>query len=666
MNKKYIPLLERREEWPTALISFFQKYNEKSPLTLDVTSGEAMTDVRIAPDGYYISHHENDEVHIFEDLERVGFFTDEEEFRDFADKYVPIAVVFRDDFNFSFEAVLVDVSHPDLPTCLFGYSTDGQRYEITPSLVEFEKQHLLPKKGGSKKILDATLKELSSYYQESKYSDIKSLAESFFQEYADFVATNNKKYGTTIASIYQMYGVSLIELGETEKGGGVLHQAFDINKDVARISLASYYAYQQKEYTQAQEITKGYTSNEEIWFHKVRIDAYCHVQLGNEEKASKLYEMIQERYAYVNAAYIEEAVVELESLVNESAIASSILTWFTREEELSTAKKEELRSWWEALELNLQLCLVEVLPGGRDIAREAEPFSITEEKIFKILQTKKISIGREQQLTSFLPLNTLSKLEVLKLNKQNKTLLEEELPQLVLPNIKEIDINRVKLETIDMFLHFKTLEVLTVSSPREISLAGIEQLSSLKELSIDNISDVEGVSQLTSLEVFETETDELENLDFLSEMKNLKELKIESTDIKDIQALSHLTLLEELELKNCEEIDDYSVIATCQKLKELTLMDCQLKDVSWIKNLTNLEELDLNLNVLEDVSELQYLPHLKELKIAQYDVKLDGLLALANIKTLEELELGKKSIKGGTKTIKKFQELRPEVELDLD
>jgi len=104
------------------------------------------------------------------------------------------------------------------------------------------------------------------------------------------------------------------------------------------------------------------------------------------------------------------------------------------------------------------------------------------------------------------------------------------------------------------------------------------------------------------------------NISPLTNLTNLTQLEIHDSDISDISSLKDLTSLTSLYLvKN--NISDLPPLESLAKLSTLRLSYNNISDISPLKNLTNLVHLDLECNNITDITPLKNLVALKFLDI---------------------------------------------------
>jgi Leucine-rich repeat (LRR) protein len=162
-----------------------------------------------------------------------------------------------------------------------------------------------------------------------------------------------------------------------------------------------------------------------------------------------------------------------------------------------------------------------------------------------------------------------------------------------------------------------------------LSFSPLSELKSLTSFSISrgndnqqthpglNISGLEGLVSLESLNIYGYTIDSLSPL---SGLKSLKHLYISIDHVQqsyprlDISGLSGLVSLERLVIYGYT-IDNLSPLRSLTALKELNMYRCLIGDLSPLANLVNLESLDLSNNGISNISALSGLTNLKYLSL---------------------------------------------------
>lgn len=169
-------------------------------------------------------------------------------------------------------------------------------------------------------------------------------------------------------------------------------------------------------------------------------------------------------------------------------------------------------------------------------------------------------------------------------------------------------------------------------------LTFLEQIPSLKRLSIDclhNATGIEVVTKLKDLEMLGIGIFNLDNFDFLSEVNpNLKELLLHSTKSKKpkIDVISRFKGLEYLYLEGQQK--GIESISSLEHLKEIVLRSISTSNLEFLKNKSELWSVDIKLGGIKNFDALKSLPSLKYLELWQ----IRGLSDLSFISNLESLQ----------------------------
>lgn len=162
------------------------------------------------------------------------------------------------------------------------------------------------------------------------------------------------------------------------------------------------------------------------------------------------------------------------------------------------------------------------------------------------------------------------------------------------------------------------------------SIAGIQNLTSLTYLRLDENFGIEDISWLSGLTELSEELDLSENqitdLTPLAGLTKLQDLNVATNSITDVSALSGLTSLVDLNLAS-NDIGDISPVAGLTGLVRLGVQNNQVSELSSLTGLTALISLEAHNNVITDISALEGMTDLIE-------IWLHGNTGLADIQPL--------------------------------
>ena len=180
----------------------------------------------------------------------------------------------------------------------------------------------------------------------------------------------------------------------------------------------------------------------------------------------------------------------------------------------------------------------------------------------------------------------------------------------------------------------------------EVTIPLLEILSLFPELkslyfemgSVDEIKDIDGLTNLEHLEITYSGLSEIKNL---KNLKNLKSLILNGNKIKTIQGLENLVNLEKLELEE-NQIGEIENIGNLRNLKWLSLAENNISEIKGLENNTNIELLGLYGNIIKEIKGLNSLTKLKELYLSENSIS--EIYGLENLSELKILDLSKNLI----------------------
>ncbi|MHA1383869.1 MAG: leucine-rich repeat domain-containing protein [Candidatus Helarchaeota archaeon] len=158
-------------------------------------------------------------------------------------------------------------------------------------------------------------------------------------------------------------------------------------------------------------------------------------------------------------------------------------------------------------------------------------------------------------------------------------------------------------------------------------IEGLEDLDdSITELNLynNNISEIVGLENLTSLRVLYLSSNKITRISGLDNLVNLEELYLWGNEITKIEGLDNLINLKKLNLEQ-NKIQEISGLSNLVNLQELSLHDNEINEIKGLENLKNCKYANLGMN---------YLP--SELLEYFYEVGVQGYFK--NPKSKEEIE----------------------------
>jgi len=222
--------------------------------------------------------------------------------------------------------------------------------------------------------------------------------------------------------------------------------------------------------------------------------------------------------------------------------------------------------------------------------------------------------------------------------------LEDLSPLEALENLTSLQLGGDSIESIKPLAKLLRLETLHLSNCDVLSnIAPLESLQNLEVLSMYSCYRVTRLDSLAKLSNLRDLTfygcSGIRKLDSIQSLAKLKKLEIISCDkVVNLEPLSKLFEMEVLKLSFCESIVDIEPICRLSKLTELDVANCKrILDFSPIGYLTPLLKLDLSNNNLNDLSFLEPLKNLTELKI--FNTCPADLAPLYKLESLQSLEI---------------------------
>jgi Leucine-rich repeat (LRR) protein len=141
-----------------------------------------------------------------------------------------------------------------------------------------------------------------------------------------------------------------------------------------------------------------------------------------------------------------------------------------------------------------------------------------------------------------------------------------------LGKLRSLNLSQLKLDQLDVciFPHMKGLKELFLGQGEYDDLSPIEGATQLESLraSISHVKDLKPLEKLTHLDRLDLGRTQVSDLKPLASLKKLTELQLDDTPVQDVTPLGGLTLLETLSLKRTQ-VKDVSALKGLKKLKTL-------------------------------------------------------------------------------------------------
>jgi len=158
----------------------------------------------------------------------------------------------------------------------------------------------------------------------------------------------------------------------------------------------------------------------------------------------------------------------------------------------------------------------------------------------------------------------------------------------------------------------------------------------INDQGIKDLNDIEGLRELTELEVLDLYNNEITEIKGFEKLIHLKSLLLSANNISKIENLDNLKNLESL-LLSANNISKIENLDNLEKLWSLSLGDNMISKIKNLNNLIAIEQLDLSGNRITKIKGLDTLERLSELDLANN--KIEVIEGLENLKKLEIIYL---------------------------
>ena len=171
-------------------------------------------------------------------------------------------------------------------------------------------------------------------------------------------------------------------------------------------------------------------------------------------------------------------------------------------------------------------------------------------------------------------------------------------------------------------------------------LQGLTQLTwlDLSGTNVSNVSPLSGLTALTSLRLYNTP---LSDVSPLTGLPQLRDLNLSNTPISDVSPLTGLAQLTYLNLSNTP-ISDVSPLAGLTQLRSLYLHSTSLSDIAALSSLTQLTHLGIGSSDIADLSPLEGLTQLVDLSL--WNNAISDISPLKGLTQLTHLHLSSNDI----------------------
>lgn len=180
---------------------------------------------------------------------------------------------------------------------------------------------------------------------------------------------------------------------------------------------------------------------------------------------------------------------------------------------------------------------------------------------------------------------------------------------------------------------------------KKLNVAGYLPAEALKGLNLEGLGCYAGApSEIAGLSDEGTTLKELiigaglENLSGLNRFQNVEKLTVEGSHLSDIKDLVNMKSLKSLNLKNCDEVNDFSVLSVMPWLEELSIESEGIRDIGFLSGLPNLRVFSLSDAKALQVNDLKGMTGLTSLTIDDCD-EIKDLSGIEGLSGLNELDL---------------------------
>lgn len=210
----------------------------------------------------------------------------------------------------------------------------------------------------------------------------------------------------------------------------------------------------------------------------------------------------------------------------------------------------------------------------------------------------------------------------------------------MLTGLKTLNLHNNQIIKIAFLKNLKNIENLNLGDNTQISdIQSLGNLTSLQDLYLKRckISNIQFLENLTDLQVLNLCANQVSDIQYLGKLKGLKKLDIRSNQLNDIKPLETLTSVKTLHLGS-NPISNFQPLSKLIYLQGLFLNGCKLSNIAFLENLTCLQMLDLSSSQIDtSIHYLENLTNLKSLYLG--DIQLSNIAFLEKLKGLQTLHL---------------------------
>ncbi|MBL4635830.1 MAG: leucine-rich repeat domain-containing protein, partial [Kofleriaceae bacterium] len=466
-----------------------------------------------------------------------------------------------------------------------------------------------------------------------------------FEHLGDIDDGQDNHLRRVLGGLWNLQGLAQRNLGKPAAMAS-FERAYQLGDQQSRLNLIEAYCYETAEYEKAQKLSRFPTYDDDIWFFKVKVDAYASIMLGDLEQAEKCYRLLHKRYLRKEPQHIDTVRREL---ADAGSAGAAILVWFGVGTIYSTQQKKAQRRWWNELEPNWQKQLRILLTNKSGAAHRKKAALATDQptegQLAAIFETESLSLHSEYPVLTLKPLLQLKALRQFRasyckeMNCLKSVGLLTELRTLSLAgnnlgdasflsglvNLEVLDMGGNDITDVTMLGALTKLQTLNLarSTLGHASLSVLATMTGLRKLSLrltDSVSNIDPLASLGELEDLTIRGHGITSLASLSNCRKLVDLDVSSNGLIDIEVLGELKTLTDINLGNCTSLGDISVLSRLSKLRKINLAFTSVTDLRPLAACNQLRRIEAYFShekPVQGIRELMELPDVSNLTLSR-------------------------------------------------
>ena len=204
-------------------------------------------------------------------------------------------------------------------------------------------------------------------------------------------------------------------------------------------------------------------------------------------------------------------------------------------------------------------------------------------------------------------------------------------------NIIGLNLSDNQISKIENLKELESLQRLDLSNNQISKIENLKELESLQLLYLENnqISKIENLKELESLQLLYLENNQISKIENLKELESLQRLDLSNNQISKIENLKELQSLRTLYLYN-NQISKIENLKELQSLRTLYLYNNQISKIENLKELQSLQTLYLSYNQISKIENLKELQSLQRLDLSNNQIsKIENLKELQSLQRLD-------------------------------